>query len=153
MEDFVFMTHACVNLQEMELTKEEMWVLIEGLGKNITQNLGSVELGKSIRVFVHDPQNKVMGGIAADVFDQWAYISVLWVEESLRNRGIGTKLIKILEKEAIKIGCKYAHVDTYSFEAKPLYERLGYEVFATLEEYPKGHSKFFLKKRLVAKEI
>ena len=150
MEDFVFMTHHCVTLQEMEATKAEMWVLVEGLGKNISQNLGDIELGKAIRIFVHDPQNKVIGGITADIFDQWAYISLLWVEESQRKRGIGSKLIKIVEKEAIRMGCKLAHVDTYSFEAKPLYERLGYEVFAVLEDYPKGHSKYFLKKRLVA---
>jgi GNAT superfamily N-acetyltransferase len=149
MEEIVFMTHHCVTMQEMEATKEEMWVLVEGLGKNITQNLGNVELGKTVRIFAHDAQNKVVGGIAADIFDQWAYISLLWVDEAQRNHGIGTKLIKIVEKEAIRMGCKFAHVDTYSFEAKPLYERLEYEVFAVLEDYPKGHSKYFLKKRLV----
>jgi hypothetical protein len=39
-------------------------------------------------------------------------------------------------------------VDTYSFEAKPFYEKLGYEVYGVLEDYPEEHCKYFLKKRL-----
>jgi hypothetical protein len=54
----------------------------------------------------------------------------------------------LLEQEAKRLGCKHAHVDTYSFEARPFYERRGYELFATLEDYPKGHRKHFLKKAL-----
>ena len=30
----------------------------------------------------------------------------------------------------------------------PFYEGRGYEVFGTLDDYPKGHKKFFLKKKL-----
>jgi hypothetical protein len=55
----------------------------------------------------------------------------------------------LLEDEAIRRGCKHAHVDTLSFEARPFYEKLGYELFATLEDYPEGYCKYFLKKRLV----
>jgi hypothetical protein len=40
-------------------------------------------------------------------------------------------------------------LETYSFQARPFYERLGYEVFTTIDEYPPGHAKFFLKKALV----
>ena len=77
------------------------------------------------------------------------YFSVLWVEESLRNKGNGTKLLRMMENEAVRLGCKCAHVDTYSFEAKPFYEKNGYTLFATLENYPKGHKKHFLKKNLL----
>jgi uncharacterized protein (DUF924 family) len=41
-------------------------------------------------------------------------------------------------------------LETTSFEARPFYEKRGYEVFATLDDYPPGHSKFFLRKRLTA---
>ena len=39
-------------------------------------------------------------------------------------------------------------LETHSFQARPFYERLGYQVFSTLDGYPSGHSKFFLKKVL-----
>jgi endonuclease/exonuclease/phosphatase (EEP) superfamily protein YafD len=37
---------------------------------------------------------------------------------------------------------------TFSFQARPFYEKFGYEVFATLEDYPPGHRKYFLRKAL-----
>jgi hypothetical protein len=38
-------------------------------------------------------------------------------------------------------------LDTFSFQARPFYEKLGYEVFGQLEDYPRGHSRYFLQKR------
>jgi len=39
-------------------------------------------------------------------------------------------------------------LETYSFQARSFYERLGYEVFGTLDGCPRGHDKFFLRKAL-----
>lgn len=43
-------------------------------------------------------------------------------------------------------GCTRAHVDTFSYQAKPFYERHGYEVFAVLDDDPPGHERIFLRK-------
>ena len=45
-------------------------------------------------------------------------------------------------------GAVGATVETHSFQARPFYERLGYEVFGTLDGYAPGHIKFFLRKAL-----
>jgi hypothetical protein len=50
------------------------------------------------------------------------------------------------EAYALSRGAVGATLETYSFQARPFYERLGYEVFSTLGGYPRGHIKFFLKK-------
>jgi GNAT superfamily N-acetyltransferase len=147
-DEYRFSTHVCVSQQEMEATGRDVLVILEGLGRNILEHLGDVELGKSIRVFVRDPKDRVVGGIVADLFGGWAYISLLWVEPSLRNRGIGSELLRRLEEEAGRLDCRHAHLDTYSFEARPFYEKWGYEVFGTLEDYPQGHCKYFMKKGL-----
>lgn len=139
----------CKTQEEMRATQDAEIVLIEGLGNNIIKHIGNVELGKSIKIFVRNKADEVVGGVIANAFGGWVYIALLWIEESLRNLGYGTRLMDLVETEAIELGCQYAHVDTYSFEAKPFYERLGYELFATLEDYPKGYCKYFLKKRLV----
>jgi hypothetical protein len=34
------------------------------------------------------------------------------------------------------------------FQAKVFYEKLGYEVFAALEDFPQGHIRFMMKKRI-----
>lgn len=148
MEEYTFSTHVCRNRKEMKATQGDLMVISEGLGNNIIKQVGTIELGKSVRIFIRNRNNKVVGGIIGDVFGGWVYIALLWVEESLRNKGYGTKLVNLIEEEARKLGCKYAHLDTYSFEARPFYEKLGYGVFGTLEDYPEGYCKYFLKKVL-----
>lgn len=148
MGEYTFSTHVCTNQKEMEATRLGIMTMYEGLGKNISKQTGIAELGKSVRIFIHDGNNKIVGGISGELFGGWVYVSLLWVEESLRNRGYGTRLIGLLEDEAKRLGCRHAHLDTYSFEARPFYEKAGYEVFAILDDYPEGHRKYFLKKSL-----
>jgi hypothetical protein len=53
------------------------------------------------------------------------------------------------EKEAIRRGCGYSYLDTFTFQGKVgHYEALGYEVFGVLEDFPPGHRRFFMKKAL-----
>jgi len=41
-------------------------------------------------------------------------------------------------------------LDTYSFQALEFYERLGYAVFGTLDNYPPGQKRIFLHNAFVA---
>jgi len=148
MDEYRFSTHVCDDLQQMAATDSLVVPILEGLGRNIQEQIGDVQLGGSVRIFIRDRQDRVVGGIVADLFGGWAYISLLWIDEPLRNRGLGTRLVSMLEQEVLRLGCTHAHLDTYSFEARPFYESLGYELFATLEDYPPGHCKHFLKKTL-----
>jgi len=149
MENQGYSIKICMTSEELKASQSAEMVILEGLGNNILEHLGNVELGRPIRIFIRKPDEEVVGGVIANCFGGWVYVSLLWVAKSLRNQGFGTRLMRLLETEAIQYGCHHAHLDTYSFEARPFYERLGYELFATLEDYPKGHCKYFLKKRLV----
>jgi len=53
-----------------------------------------------------------------------------------------------VEDEGRARGCTRAHLDTFSYQARPFYERQGWRVFATLDDYPEGHQRFFLRKDL-----
>lgn len=122
--------------------------VLEGLlrfNKNKTSNM---EPPKAIPIFMRDGKNQVVGGVIGYVYAGWLHIEFLWIEESFRNKGNGTKLLKMIENEAVKCGCKYVDLDTFSFQARPFYEKHGYTLFATLDNYPEGHSKHFLKKKL-----
>jgi GNAT superfamily N-acetyltransferase len=139
----------CKTADDFKSAKDGYRAVLEGLGRNIISKTGNTELGRTVHIFIRDRENRVVGGVIGNVFGGWLYVSLLWVEESLRNKGNGTRLLKMIESEAAKLGCKYAHLDTYSFEARPFYEKHGYTLFATLGNYPEGHSKHFLKKTLL----
>ena len=139
----------CRAADEFKSAEDGYQTVLEGLGRNIVSKTGIKELGRAIQIFIRNKENRVVGGVTGQVFGGWLYISFLWVEESLRNKGNGTTLLKMIENEAMKLGCKYAHLDTYSFEARPFYEKHGYTLFATLDNYPEGHSKHFLKRTLL----
>ncbi len=148
MNDPTFVTHLCQNKQDREKLQSGLVAIYSGLGTNIVERTGITELGRSIGVLLKNKSDETVGGVVGNAFGGWLYISVLWVDKSLRNKGYGTRLMDLIELEAVKIGCTNVHLDTYSFEACPFYVKLGYEVFAVLDDYPKGHSKYFLKKQL-----
>jgi GNAT superfamily N-acetyltransferase len=68
--------------------------------------------------------------------------------DALRHQRIGSELMARAEAEARARGCIGVYIDTFSFQARPFYEKHGYTVFAEITDYPPGHSRFFLSKRL-----
>ena len=94
-------------------------------------------------------QGDVLGGVLGQLWGGWLQVTCLWVAENVRGAGHGTRLMQDAEAYARARGAVGAMLETYSFQARPFYERLGYEVFSTLDGYPPGHAKFFLRKALV----
>ena len=92
-----------------------------------------------------------MAGRAAAEYLGWRlHVMHLWIASAVRRQQHGTRLMQAAEDYAVERGCIAATLETTSFEARPFYEKRGYEVFATLDDYPPGHSKFFLRKRLTS---
>ena len=89
-----------------------------------------------------------MGGLLGGIWGGWLRISYLWVDEAARGKRWATRLMDTAEAYAVERGCHSAELDTHSFQARPFYERRGYEVFGELDDYPKGHKKYFLRKQL-----
>ncbi|CAM3708173.1 biphenyl 2,3-dioxygenase [Rouxiella silvae] len=113
---------------------------------------------KELGVFIEDDAGNKTAGLIAETVGNYLMIKFLWVDESLRGQDSGTSLIRQAEEEAVARGCRHALVDTFSFQARPFYERLGYECRMTLEDFiddiraPEGneasHERYFLTKRL-----
>ena len=89
----------------------------------------------------------IVGGLTGFTHWNWFHIRFLWVAEKFRGAGLGTRLLKAAEEEAIRRGCDHAHLDTFSFQAQPFYARFGYREFGRLEDYPTGCTRYFLQKR------
>ena len=102
----------------------------------------------SVNFFLRSGDGEIVGGALGNSWGRWFYLAFMWVDTPLRGRGYATKLIGAAERRAIANGCTDALLGTFSFQARPLYEKLGYQVFGELKDFPKGHSHYLLKKRL-----
>jgi uncharacterized protein (DUF924 family)/GNAT superfamily N-acetyltransferase len=100
--------------------------------------------------FLKNARGEWLGGLIGDLWGGWLHVRILWVDPAVRGQGNGARLLQAAEDYAQERGCFAATLDTHSFQARPFYEKRGYEVFAALEDCPLGHSKFFLRKQLVA---
>ncbi len=72
----------------------------------------------------------------------------LVVPPASRGLGQGSGLMLAAEAEARRLGCGAAWLDTLGSAAEGFYTRLGYRVFGALAEFPAGHARLFLHKRL-----
>ena len=90
----------------------------------------------------------LLGGVLGQLWGGWLQVTYLWVAERARGAGHGTRLMENAEAYARSRGAVEATLETHSFQARPFYERLGYEVFSTLDGYPLGQAKYFLRKAL-----
>ena len=98
--------------------------------------------------YLKDSDGQVRGGLVGFLAWRWLSIDLLWVDEPLRGQGHGRTLLQRAEDEARSAGCVGARLDTYEFQARPFYERLGYEVFGVLDGYPAGTRTYHMKKAL-----
>jgi GNAT superfamily N-acetyltransferase len=101
-----------------------------------------------IAVFARDAAGRLVGGVQGQINWNWLHVALFWVSAERRHGGLGSELLRMIEQAGADRGCRWVHLDTFSYQARPFYERQGYEVFATLDDYPPGHRRYYLKKRL-----
>jgi GNAT superfamily N-acetyltransferase len=100
-------------------------------------------------VFLRAPQNgAVVGGLWAYSVYDWLFVELLFVPEAMRRNGIGSTLMHHAEDAAVNRSCIGVWLDTYSFQARGFYEKLGYEIFGAIDDFPKGQSRYFFRKIL-----
>ena len=112
------------------------------------QSKGHIRNQEFFSTVIKDKMNKTCGIVVVSFLWNGMHIQTLWIDESIRNQGWGTKLMEIAEKEAVKRGCNLAYTDTYSWQAPEFYKKLGYTLYAKLEDFPKGCSLSYFKKIL-----
>ena len=101
-----------------------------------------------LHLFLKNDRGETMGGLLGAIWGGWLFISYLWIDEAERGKGHATRLMDQAEAYARERKCHSVNLDTHSFQARPFYEKRGYEIFGTLDGYPNEHKKFYLKKKL-----
>ncbi len=103
---------------------------------------GSIQIGARIG-------EKLVGGINACMTAfRILYVSTLYVEEAYRNQGIGRLLVKELENRAQQLGANMIRLDTFDWQGKEFYEKLGYEQVGHYRNDIDGFSEYFFLKRI-----
>jgi GNAT superfamily N-acetyltransferase len=122
-------------------------VVVRGLLAFNEDRLGPAD-ERPVKFVARDSAGVVVGGILGHTRWRWLYIAKLWVDEHARGHGLGTRLIAAAEDLARSRGCTDVNLDTFDYQARPFYEKLGYELFGTLEGYPPGSRQYYLRKPL-----
>lgn len=99
-------------------------------------------------IFARDEDGRVLAGISAIVWGGCCELQAMWVEESLRNRGLASALVAAAEAEARRRGCALVVLHAYDLLARELYERLQYETVGVIENYPAGSAARWYRKVL-----
>ena len=99
-------------------------------------------------VSLRGDDSQLRGGVLASTVWNWLSIDALWVDPKLRGLGYGRRLMVHAERLASRRGCTRARLDTFDFQARAFYERLGYSVYAHLDDFPVGHVQFHMQKIL-----
>ena len=102
-----------------------------------------------INRLIEDANGEIIAGLLSKMYC-WncLYIDTLWIKSEFRKEGLGSELLKEIESIAKEKGCHLIHLDTFDFQAKDFYLKHGYEVFGVLDECPKEHKRYYMKKNI-----
>ena len=119
--------------------------LIAGVREFNASVMGHAD-SKPLSVIARGPDGEVIAGVSGRTIYGHCLIEVVWCAEPMRGVGLGARLMNEAEQRARQRGCIGAQVDTVSFQAPDFYKKLGFRVIGTVEDFPAGHDRFFMRK-------
>lgn len=138
----------CILALEEQPAPDDCAVIERGLIEHAVARGIEARSHRPLTILVRDGGGRVVGGLVGTTVWGWLQVTQLWVDDAIRGEGYGTALMKAAEDEALRRGCHRALLDTFDFQAREFYERLGYEVFGEVRDFPRHHTRFFMRKTL-----
>lgn len=94
--------------------------------------------------------DRLLGGCVGSVEVVWHWLTIdsMHVDPGVRGTGLGSALLASLEDQARALGCRWAKLNTWEFQAPQFYAACGYEVYGREVDYPPGHVNHLMRKDL-----
>jgi len=121
--------------------------ILDGLNAFNREETGGAD-AQPLAVLIQGERGVTTGGLLGRTWLDWLYIELLYVPDGLRGTGVGRDVMLRAEAEARARGCIGIWLNTFSFQARGFYEKLGFTLIGQIDDYPVGHQRFFLQKRL-----
>ncbi|WP_064737401.1 GNAT family N-acetyltransferase [Bradyrhizobium sp. Ai1a-2] len=88
---------------------------------------------RNIAIIVRDSDSgEASSGVWGSILYGWLFIELLYVAESGRRQGLGSRLLTAVENAAREQGCIGVWLTSYAFQAPGFYKKNGYEEFGEL---------------------
>ena len=101
-----------------------------------------------VNLCVKNDQGEIIAGLNSAIKWNWMEIDILWVHHDYRGKGHGKRLLEEAERIARDQQCTFIKLHTFSFQAPDFYPKYGFQVMATIENAPTGHSHYYFMKEL-----
>ena len=131
-----------------DLTKEDAEYIGEQINEIVPREVDKDE--EEFVLKIENENGRIIGGCIAEAYEyRWArmFLEDLWVDENYRHQGLGSMIIREVERIAKEKGCRVVTLGTASYMARPFYEKHGYTVFTTLQK-ANGYISYSLVKYL-----
>jgi len=118
---------------------------LRGYNRDHGHNLDRSEFTVTVR----DDAHQMVGGLVAVAGAGVLFIQWVFLPPDRRLEGVGRQVMALAEAEGLRRGCRLAHLDTFTFQARAFYEKLGYSVFGTLDYPDPQVSRYYMRKTLI----
>ena len=130
------------------LTKEDAQYISEKINEIVPREVDADE--EEFVLKIENENGELIGGCIAEAYEyHWSrmFLDTLWVDERYRHQGLGSMIIREVERIAREKCCRVVTLGTASYMARPFYEKHGYTVFTTLKK-ANGYISYSLVKYL-----
>lgn len=97
---------------------------------------------------IRGTNGRIIAAVSGFTWGRCCQIDQLWVDQSARQQGLGSRLVQAVEEHAVAKGCVQVILSSHTFQAPGFYCRLGYAEQARITGYPTGHSDIHFRKLL-----